>query len=64
MGSTSNGTKLVEAVSVCCTPRHEEWSQHYGHKGDSKVTLGTCGVISERAQVILVWVRALSIENA
>ena len=29
-----------------------------GHKGDPGVTPGTCGANGERAQVILVWVRA------
>jgi hypothetical protein len=35
-----------------------------GHKEDSGVTPETCGVIGERNQVILVWVRATCIENA
>ena len=43
----------------CRTPLLEECRQHHGHKGDPEVTLGTCGAIGERAQVILVWVRAL-----
>ena len=30
-----------------------------GHKGDPGVAPGTYGAIGERAQVILVWVRAL-----
>ena len=38
--------------------------QHHGHKGDPGVTPGTCGSIGERAQVILVWVRALGRGNA
>ena len=36
----------------------EECPQHHGHKGDPGVTPGTCGAIGERAQVILVWMRA------
>ena len=40
-------------------PLLEECPQHHGHKGDPGVTPGTCGAIGERAQVILVWVRAL-----
>ena len=36
----------------------EECPQHHGHKGDPGVTPGTCGAIGERAQVILVWLRA------
>ena len=42
----------------CRTPLLEECSQHHGHKGDPGVTPGTCGAIGERAQVILVCVRA------
>jgi hypothetical protein len=33
-------------------------------RGDPRVTLGTCVAIGERAQVILVWVRAPDVENA
>ena len=44
--------------SPCCAPLFEECLQYHGHKGDPKVMLGTCGAIGERAQVILVWVRA------
>ena len=36
----------------------KECSQHHGHKGDPEVMPGTCGAIGERAQVILVWIRA------
>ena len=42
----------------CRAPLLEECPQHHGHKGDPEVTPGTCGAIGERAQVILVWVRA------
>ena len=38
--------------------------KHHGHKGFPGVTPGTCGAIGERAQVILVWVRALNVEKA
>ena len=43
---------------MCRAPLLEECPQHHGHKGDPGVTPGTCGAIGERAQVILVWVRA------
>ena len=39
---------------LCRAPLLEECLQHHGHKGDPGVTLGTCGTIGERAQVILV----------
>ena len=42
----------------CRAPLLKECPQHHGHKGDPGVTPGTCGAIGERAQVILVWVRA------
>ena len=43
---------------LCRAPLLKECPQHHGHKGDPEVTPGTCGAIGERAQVILVWVRA------
>ena len=48
---------------MCCTPLHEDCPQHHGHKGDPEVTLMTCGAIGERAQVILMGVRAPGVEN-
>ena len=48
----------------CRAPLHEECPQHHGHKGDPGVTPGTCGAVGERAQVILVWVRAPGVGNA
>ena len=37
----------------------KDCQQHHEHKGDPGVMPETCGTIGERAQVILVWVRAL-----
>ena len=48
---------------LCRPPFHEECPKHHGHKGDPGVTPETYGAIGERAQVILVWVRAPSVEN-
>ena len=48
----------------CRAPLLEECPQHHGHKGDPGVTLGTCGAIGERTQVILVWGRAPGVGNA
>ena len=62
--STSNWVMLWGDSGGCCAPLHEECPQHHGHKGDPGVTPMTCGVIGERAQVILVWVRAPGVENA
>lgn len=43
---------------LCCALFHEKFPQHNGHKGDPGVTPETRGAIAERAQVILVSVRA------
>ena len=48
---------------MCRAPLHEECPKHHGHKGNPGVTSGTCGAVGERAQVILVWVRAPSVGN-
>ena len=50
--------EFIERHHRCRAPLLEECPQHHGHKGDLGVTPGTCGAIGERAQVILVWVRA------
>ena len=42
----------------------EECPQHHGHNGDPRVMPKTCAAIGERAQVILVWVRAPGHGNA
>ena len=49
---------------TCGAPLLKECPQHHGYKGDPEVTPETCGTIGERAQVILVWVRALGVGNA
>jgi hypothetical protein len=38
--------------------------KHQGHKGDPGVTPGTCGAGGEKAQMILVWVKAPGVGNA
>ena len=48
----------------CHAPLHEECLKHHGHKGDLGVTPVTCGANGERAQVMLVWMRAPGIRNA
>ena len=45
------------AYSWCRAPLLEECPKHHEHKGDPRVTPGTCGAIGERAQVILMWAR-------
>ena len=45
-------------------PLHMECPKRQGHKGDPGMTPGTCGAVGERAQVILVWVRAPGVGNA
>jgi hypothetical protein len=48
----------------CCAPPHKGCSKHHWHKGDPGVTSGTCGAEGEKAQMILVWVRAPGVGNA
>jgi hypothetical protein len=48
----------------CCAPLQKGCSKHHGHKGDPGVTPGTCGAGSEKAQMILVWVRPPGVGNA
>ena len=50
-------------ASMSCTSSRGVPTTH-GHKGDPEVTPKICGAIGERAQVILVWVRASGVENA
>jgi hypothetical protein len=48
----------------CRAPLQKGCQKHHGHKGDPGVTPGTCGAGGEKAQVILVWVRAPGVGNA
>jgi hypothetical protein len=54
---------VLNAGGPCRIYVYEEYLKHHGHKGDPGATPGTCGVVGERAQVILMWVRALDIGN-
>ena len=54
-----NGLKIY-----CRTPLHEDCLKHHGYKGDPGVIPRTCSAVGARAQVILVWVRALGVGNA
>jgi hypothetical protein len=45
-------------------PLHKGCPKQHGHKRDPGVTPGTCVTDGEKAQVILVWVRATGVENA
>jgi hypothetical protein len=51
-------------MSFCRTPLHKGCPKHQGHKEDPGVTPETCGAGGEKAQVILVWVRAPGVGNA
>jgi hypothetical protein len=48
----------------CCATLQKETPKYQGHKGDPGVIPGTCGVGGEKAQVILVWVKAPGVGNA
>ena len=61
--STSWASSAAEAVA-CHAPLLEECPQYHGHLGDPEVTPETCGAIGEKAQVILVWMRAQDVGNA
>ena len=61
-GIMDNSILCVQVL--CRAPLHKECPQHHGHKEDPGVTPRICGAIGERAQVILVWVRAPSVGNA
>lgn len=48
----------------CRPPSYEGCPKHHGHKENLGVTLMTYGAGGERAQVILMWLRAPSVGNA
>jgi hypothetical protein len=48
----------------CGAPLQKGCPKHHGHEGDPKVTPAPCGAGGEKAQVILVWVRAPGVGNA
>ena len=52
------------ACFMCCAPFHKDFPKHHGQKGDPGVILGTCDADGEKAQVILVWLRAPRVGNA
>jgi hypothetical protein len=54
----------VEEGIQCRAPLQKGCPKHQGHKGDPGVTPGTCDAGAEKAQVILVWVRAPGVGNA
>ena len=59
-GIVTDPIKIERGIRQGCRiPLLEECPQHHGHKGNPGVTPGTCGAIGERAQMILVLVRAL-----
>ena len=47
----------------CRASFNEECPQHHGHKGDPKVISGTYGAVGEKAQVIILWLRAPNVGN-
>ena len=61
--STKCGNNCLQSHDECSTPLHEKCLQHHGQKGNLRVMHKFRGAIGDRAQVVLVWVRALGIEN-
>jgi hypothetical protein len=47
----------------CRVPLHEEFPKHHRIKEDPRMTPGTYGAVDERAQVIIVWLRAPGVGN-
>lgn len=65
-GNKLRGTTLwlaLKWVALCRAPMHEECPHHHGHKGGPRSDIGISGIISERAQVILVWMRVPGVGN-
>ena len=58
----SFGCTALEGIMSRTSPKG--CPKHHGHKGDPGVTPRTCGAGGERAQVILVWLRAPGVGNA
>ena len=62
LGVLSFFKSLIDCSWIACrAPLHEQCPKHHGHKGDPRVTPGTCGAVGENARVILMWVRALGV---
>jgi hypothetical protein len=57
------GRAIKNMEGWCRAPLQKGCPKHHGHKGDPRVTPGTCGAGGEKDQVILVWVRALGVGN-
>ena len=56
---------VTNGISIYCrAPLQAECPKQHEHKEDPRVTPVTCGAIGERAQVILVWMRAPAVGNA
>jgi len=55
---------LNVTMVVYCAPLHKRCHKQYGHKRDPIVTPGICRANGERAQMIIVWVRAPGVGNA
>jgi hypothetical protein len=63
VANVCRGNKFV-MEDKCRAPLHKGCPKHHGHKGDPGVTPGTCGASGNKAQVILVWMRAPRVGNA
>ena len=54
----------MDQLLSCYAPLFEECLQDHGHKRDPEVTFKAFDVVAQKAEVILVWVKVLGIENA
>ena len=54
---------LGRELVVCLQTIHEECLKHHGAQGAPAVTPWTCGAVGDRAQVMLIWVKAPGVRN-
>jgi hypothetical protein len=57
--------EMIIALSEqhCRAPLQKACLKHHKHNEDLRVTPGTCGADGEKAQMIIVWVRASGVGN-
>ena len=55
---------MIVNYVYCPTSLHKRCPKYHGHKRDLRATLENCGAAGERAQLILVGMKALGVRNA
>ena len=63
----TNATTLMQPTSIATSNIYNQYdlcrAPLHGHKGDPIVAPMICCAIGERAQVILMWMRAMCVKN-